>query len=123
MVIRGEVGERMRSSDVKSGKVLPHRCMETGIIVRYFRWDSTFTLREQTLLDNTIRLYSRGQFFLAGNKQTRQGQSLHFTPSDGESFTVGLDYLVGSIIPLLSYLFIQQAFEALIYLCVVTGTG
>lgn len=38
------------------------------------------------------------------------------------AFTIGLGYLVGGLIPLLPYFFIQQAFTALIYSCVLTGT-
>jgi VIT1/CCC1 family predicted Fe2+/Mn2+ transporter len=38
------------------------------------------------------------------------------------AFTIGLGYLVGGIIPLLPYFFIQEAFNALIYSCVLTGT-
>jgi len=38
------------------------------------------------------------------------------------AFTIGLGYLVGGLIPLLPYFFIQQAFKALIYSCVLTGT-
>ena len=38
------------------------------------------------------------------------------------AFTIGLGYLVGGLIPLLPYFFIKQAFKALIYSCVVTGT-
>ena len=36
--------------------------------------------------------------------------------------TAGPGYLVGGLIPLLSYFFIQQAFEALIHSCALTGT-
>ena len=38
------------------------------------------------------------------------------------AFTIGFGYLVGGLIPLLPYFFIQQAFRALIYSCVLTGT-
>jgi len=38
------------------------------------------------------------------------------------AFTIGLGYLVGGLIPLLPYFFIQQAFRALIYSCILTGT-
>ena len=38
------------------------------------------------------------------------------------ALTIGLGYLVGGIIPLLPYFFIKEAFRALIYSCVVTGT-
>ena len=38
------------------------------------------------------------------------------------AFTIGFGYLVGGLIPLLPYFFIKQAFTALIYSCVVTGT-
>ena len=38
------------------------------------------------------------------------------------AFTIGFGYLLGGLIPLLPYFFIQQAFAALIYSCVVTGT-
>lgn len=38
------------------------------------------------------------------------------------AFTIGFGYLVGGLIPLLPYFFIQEAFKALIYSCVLTGT-
>ena len=38
------------------------------------------------------------------------------------AFTIGLGYLLGGLIPLLPYFFIQQAFTALIYSCILTGT-
>jgi len=38
------------------------------------------------------------------------------------ALTIGLGYLVGGFIPLLPYFFIQEAFRALIYSCVLTGT-
>lgn len=38
------------------------------------------------------------------------------------AFTIGLGYLVGGLIPLIPYFFIPQAFTALMYSCVLTGT-
>lgn len=38
------------------------------------------------------------------------------------AFTIGIGYLVGGLIPLLPYFFIQEVFRALIYSCVLTGT-
>ena len=38
------------------------------------------------------------------------------------AFTIGLGYLVGGLIPLIPYFFITDAFRALIYSCVLTGT-
>ena len=38
------------------------------------------------------------------------------------AFAIGFGYLVGGLVPLLLYFFIQQAFRALIYSCALTGT-
>ena len=38
------------------------------------------------------------------------------------AFTIGFGYLVGGLIPLLPYFFIQEAFKALTYSCILTGT-
>jgi VIT1/CCC1 family predicted Fe2+/Mn2+ transporter len=39
----------------------------------------------------------------------------------GSAITIGLGYLVGGLIPLLPYFFIQRAHIALLYSCLVTG--
>jgi vacuolar iron transporter family protein len=38
------------------------------------------------------------------------------------AFTIGFGYLAGGLIPLIPYFFIKEAFKALIYSCVLTGT-
>jgi len=38
------------------------------------------------------------------------------------AITIGLGYLLGGLIPLLPYFFIKDAFKALIYSCILTGT-
>jgi vacuolar iron transporter family protein len=38
------------------------------------------------------------------------------------AFTIGLGYLLGGLIPLMPYFFFPEAFTALLYSCILTGT-